>query len=476
MKFALLFITTLFTSQVSVSAQANELHDAIHANNKANVEKLLSKGADINAKDKYQMTPLHWAVIEGKKELVALLIAKGADVRIQDERQRTTLHWAAGEYGAESAEFSIGEGASKYVTQNVIEQAASSKGIAIYIEIAKFLITKGVDVNAKSNNDSTPLFSVGSKEMAALLIAHGANVNAKSTSGATPLHKAAMNKKEIAEMLIEKGADVNAKNNDGQSPLAIAVLQNEKEIVALLIKKSAELNPINKNMPADYISPGLYYNESGSATLGIYHSATPAALFFTLNSKNENGHECNVGGQIVNNKAITEEKCVIQFIKTQDNISVTAPDEFGDACRNHCGAGNTTFSDDFLIAAPYCSSADHIQDEFSRNYKLAQYPKARDLLRVLLSKCERFMGWRTDASTRNDLAITEFRLKDNAACLKTLEPLKSDFIDDHDISEMSFRYPLMDEDLVQAMIKTTRFNWKKCGGTLQIKNSVGHLQ
>ena len=43
-------------------------------------ELLISKGADVNAKDKYGMTPLLRAAEGGYKKIIELLIAKGADV------------------------------------------------------------------------------------------------------------------------------------------------------------------------------------------------------------------------------------------------------------------------------------------------------------------------------------------------------------------------------------------------------------
>ena len=58
------------------------------------VELLIAKGADVNAKDKYDMTPLHPAAGRGHKEVVELLIAKGADVNAKDEDGDTPLDWA----------------------------------------------------------------------------------------------------------------------------------------------------------------------------------------------------------------------------------------------------------------------------------------------------------------------------------------------------------------------------------------------
>lgn len=464
MKFLALLVAALFILQVNSPVQANGLCDAVHAGNKAKVEKLLSKGAQIDEKDVFHLSPLHWAIIEDKKGIAEYLIEKGANVSVKDDRNMTPLHWAVIEDKKEYAKLLIGEGAAVNPKDNYGKTPPLSA--VDEWEIIKLLIAKGADINAKANNDWTPLFRVTDKKMASLLVAAGANVNAKSRSGDTPLHWAVLHDaKEVVELLIAKGADVNAKNEDGKTPLNTAITNDAKEIAELLIAKITEVYSTGKSMPENAIPYGLFYNESGSATLAVSPSDAPATIEFMIKSSSTDGHQCNVSGEIKNNQAITKENCVINFEKFPDRISVIAPDEFGDACRSHCGAGNTTFSDDFYLEIPYCEKADSIRAEFTQHYKSAQYPKAQGLLVELLSRCEHLMDWRTVASIRNDLAITEFRMKNSESCLKALLPLKGDFIDDHDITEMSFRYPDMDTDLVEETMKATRYNWKKCGGS-----------
>ncbi|EAY08855.1 ankyrin repeat protein, putative [Trichomonas vaginalis G3] len=61
------------------------LHYAAGNNNKETAEILISNGADINAKNKDGSTPLHWAAIDGSKETTEILISNGADINAKDK-------------------------------------------------------------------------------------------------------------------------------------------------------------------------------------------------------------------------------------------------------------------------------------------------------------------------------------------------------------------------------------------------------
>ena len=72
------------------------------------------------------------------------------------------------------------------------------------------------------------------------------------------------------------------------------------------------------------------------------------------------------------------------------------------------------------------------------------------------------MYWHTRAEILNDLAITEYHLGNKAACLKTLEPIKPQYIDDEPY------FTPIDVEWGENMTKITRYNWRKCGELLPI--------
>ena len=92
------------------------------------------------------------------------------------------------------------------------------------IEAIKQHLEAGTDVDAKQPpGGGTPLLvaaTFGRAEAAKFLIEKGANVNASSNDGATALHGAAFFcHAEIVKLLLDRGAKVNAKNIRGETPL-----------------------------------------------------------------------------------------------------------------------------------------------------------------------------------------------------------------------------------------------------------------
>eukprot|EP01117_Protostelium_nocturnum_P010683 TRINITY_DN3846_c0_g1_i1.p1 TRINITY_DN3846_c0_g1~~TRINITY_DN3846_c0_g1_i1.p1 ORF type:complete len:119 (-),score=51.98 TRINITY_DN3846_c0_g1_i1:232-588(-) len=63
--------------------QRTPLHWAADFNQVSVIEYLLSKGADVNAKDKYGITPLLAAVYEDKANAVKVLLANKADASVK---------------------------------------------------------------------------------------------------------------------------------------------------------------------------------------------------------------------------------------------------------------------------------------------------------------------------------------------------------------------------------------------------------
>lgn len=203
------------------------------------VDLLVKRGANVNAKNKFNYTPLHKAVfnfVEGKrkekdcKKILNLLISNGANLNAQDNNGNTPLMTA-------------------------IQKTAP----------AKILIAKGADVNLANKNKETPLMLAAKggllkvvlvvpvigpfAEACKLLIAKGADVNAQDVFGKTALMHAASaahaqgdsysSYTGLLSLLIGKGAKLEIEDKDGHTALYWAQRFNRAKSADLLIAKGA---------------------------------------------------------------------------------------------------------------------------------------------------------------------------------------------------------------------------------------------
>jgi len=135
------------------------LHSVVRDDNTSAVEFLIKNGANVNAEDKYGLTPLHESAISKTNESAELLIEHGADLDARDEDDETPLHVAT---------------------------SHESYGIAM------LLIKKGADVNARASLrlEQTPLhFAADGRNLqfVKLLVENGAEINAQDDENCTPL-------------------------------------------------------------------------------------------------------------------------------------------------------------------------------------------------------------------------------------------------------------------------------------------------
>jgi len=149
---------------------------------------------------------IHEAAKSGDLAKVQALIEKTPELAlVKDETGRTPLHWAC-------------------------------RGV--HIEVLKYLVGRGADVNARDDDGITPLHSVASRghlEAVRILIEKGTRLEAQTSAGATPLHLAAANgRKEVADFLAGNGAPLHIRDDKDDTPLHAAAWVDQWDIVELL--------------------------------------------------------------------------------------------------------------------------------------------------------------------------------------------------------------------------------------------------
>lgn len=225
-----------------------ELSDAIIANDLARVKFLVSKGADVNKADNQGATPLTNAARQRHPEMVELLIDLGANVNQPNSDGMTPLIAAVMRDHVPTIKVLLARGAD-------IEKpnAEGYRPLAIAMaedkyEVAKALMDAGADVKTPAGPENlTPLMIAAAQsspaegavflpsstrplDIAKGLLERGADVNAKSNSGTTALMIAAThNNPPMIGLLIESGADIDLKNNQGKTAQDVAELNGNKE-------------------------------------------------------------------------------------------------------------------------------------------------------------------------------------------------------------------------------------------------------
>jgi ankyrin repeat protein len=227
---------------------ATALYEAAGAGNRAMVELLLRRGAEVNATQSPQAlaampTALAVAVSRGFPAVVEVLLAAKADVNVPNSKGETALH----------------------------EAAANGQH-----RITQMLLAAGANPNAKSHNGSTPLMLAAEHSPGDILqlLTAGADPNLINDRGRTALSYAAeFGSAPDLQFLLSAKADPNGGTLD--APLLFAIGKSDLAAAECLLKAGANPNAIG-SVDGDLQRPG----GSGEIFGNFYHVSTP--LFFAV--------------------------------------------------------------------------------------------------------------------------------------------------------------------------------------------------
>ena len=251
---------------VRPSAQSGSLADLIQTGNrKAALERIRSRGADVNEAQPDGTRPIHWAVFKVDYELLDALIAKKAKADVTNEFGATPLAEAVKLADARMVKMLLDAGAG---VEGANQDGQTALMLAIKtgeLPIVEMLVKAGANVNTVEKfQNQTPLMWAATApknagEMTKLLLSKGADVKPRAlyydwpnqlsseprvqyrpVGGLTALLYASRNGcYDCVEALIGTGADVNVPTPEGVTPLMIALDNDHNDIANLLLDRGA---------------------------------------------------------------------------------------------------------------------------------------------------------------------------------------------------------------------------------------------
>ena len=118
------------------------------------------------------------------------------------------------------------------------------------IEMTKFLLSKGLQVDLPGNHGDTPLYRAvfhQNPKLIKMLIDQKADPNLANKKGLTPLHVAALRNSVpiMKQLLTSKKLQLNPQDIDGDSPLHLTAALGKLAAIEFLLKQGAD--PLLKN-------------------------------------------------------------------------------------------------------------------------------------------------------------------------------------------------------------------------------------
>lgn len=239
------------------------LHYAAACGDYSLVKLLLTRGADITSRDKFQATALHFAATEGHEDVIGLLCNLGAAVDAITVRDLTPLHVAA-EFGHLECCRALRRAGCSLTARTA--QGRTALHLAASHDkrdVARYLLSKGICLHTRNAGDHTPLQEAAMKcypEMVQLLLESEPDKASMASELLNALHMVLdhyvageSRKVEVLKLVLAAGCDPNGLSSEGYTPLQRAIRSDDASLVEILLTHGADpkiRTPLGELLPA----------------------------------------------------------------------------------------------------------------------------------------------------------------------------------------------------------------------------------
>ena len=209
---------------------------------------LIENGASINAVNHDNETPLYMAARAGQDELVSLLLDANADTSIKARNENSPLSIAISNQHPDSARLL----AKENLDDNAIHTALMAAILQKMENVSMLLIPRDASINVTDPNQRTLLWHSSdlglTRTTEALLKSSGIDINLADNKGYSPLARAVQRGyTDIATRLIDKGANTSTLTLENNTLLMLAVLSKKSALIEKLLLQPVNINAKNKN-------------------------------------------------------------------------------------------------------------------------------------------------------------------------------------------------------------------------------------
>lgn len=219
----IIFLLSIWLLEIGLifPQQFSQLADAVIKKDTVKIEQLLQSGIDINTQHPTSGTTVLMIASSYYyyDDMVEFLVRNGAEVNLKDSEGKTALLWAASN-SLPNAKILVANGAkvNEAANDGMTPFLQATLGVSsgkVHIELCELLRKKGANINA--------------------------TLQRTSAMGWNALHYAAANGDvELVKYLIKYGANVNKATGEGSTPLFLAKLGNREEVIKILKRAGAK--------------------------------------------------------------------------------------------------------------------------------------------------------------------------------------------------------------------------------------------